>query len=145
MHERKRKEASHEANHIVKQRSLHLDLWNERAGRGGNQHTGWRNAQIFVSSLRYLCCSRPPSDKANRSSISSFRGPGMQAGLRQLEELRQQLQVPVITDIHEPWQAEPVAQVVDVLQIPCIFCADKQTCFKPPPTLDDHCTSRRCK
>ena len=61
-------------------------------------------------------------DKANRSSISSYRGPGLQAGLRQLEELRRQLQVPVITDIHEPWQAEPVAQVVDVLQIPAFLC-----------------------
>ena len=61
-------------------------------------------------------------DKANRSSISSYRGPGLEAGLRQLEELRRQLQVPVITDIHEPWQAEPVAQVVDVLQIPAFLC-----------------------
>jgi 2-dehydro-3-deoxyphosphooctonate aldolase (KDO 8-P synthase) len=61
-------------------------------------------------------------DKANRTSIRSFRGPGLEAGLRVLADVRSRLGVPVLTDIHEAWQAEPVAQVVDVLQIPAFLC-----------------------
>jgi 2-dehydro-3-deoxyphosphooctonate aldolase (KDO 8-P synthase) len=61
-------------------------------------------------------------DKANRTSIASFRGPGLDEGLRVLEEVRARAGVPVLTDIHEPWQAEPVAAVVDVLQIPAFLC-----------------------
>ena len=61
-------------------------------------------------------------DKANRTSIRSFRGPGLEAGLRVLDDVRRQVGVPVLTDIHEPWQAEPVAAVVDVLQIPAFLC-----------------------
>jgi len=60
-------------------------------------------------------------DKANRSSVNSFRGPGLQAGLKVLEEIHQQFGVPVITDIHLPEQAEPAAQVCDVLQIPAFL------------------------
>jgi 2-dehydro-3-deoxyphosphooctonate aldolase (KDO 8-P synthase) len=61
-------------------------------------------------------------DKANRSSVSSYRGMGFSEGLRVLREVKEQLQVPVVTDIHESWQAEPVAQVADVLQIPAFLC-----------------------
>jgi 2-dehydro-3-deoxyphosphooctonate aldolase (KDO 8-P synthase) len=61
-------------------------------------------------------------DKANRSSGSSFRGPGIAAGLAVLAEVKQQLGVPVLTDIHESQQAAPVAEVVDVLQIPAFLC-----------------------
>jgi 2-dehydro-3-deoxyphosphooctonate aldolase (KDO 8-P synthase) len=60
-------------------------------------------------------------DKANRTSITSFRGPGLEAGLRTLARVKQELGVPVLTDIHESWQAEPVAAVVDVLQIPAFL------------------------
>jgi 2-dehydro-3-deoxyphosphooctonate aldolase (KDO 8-P synthase) len=60
-------------------------------------------------------------DKANRTSISSFRGPGLDAGLRTLARVKQELGVPVLTDIHETWQAEPAAAVVDVLQIPAFL------------------------
>lgn len=60
-------------------------------------------------------------DKANRSSIHSYRGPGMEAGLRILESVKQEFDVPVITDVHEPWQVEPVAQVVDILQLPAFL------------------------
>lgn len=60
-------------------------------------------------------------DKANRSSIHSYRGPGMEEGLRILEEVKTTFQVPVITDVHEPWQANPVAEVVDVLQLPAFL------------------------
>ena len=60
-------------------------------------------------------------DKANRSSIHSYRGPGLDDGLKLLQEVRQTYNVPVLTDIHEPWQAEPVAQVADVLQLPAFL------------------------
>ena len=60
-------------------------------------------------------------DKANRSSIHSFRGPGMEAGLRIFEEVKQQFAVPVITDVHEPYQAAPVAEVCDVIQLPAFL------------------------
>lgn len=61
-------------------------------------------------------------DKANRSSIHSARGPGLEQGVRWLSEIGQALGVPVTTDIHEPAQAEPVARHVDLLQIPAFLC-----------------------
>lgn len=60
-------------------------------------------------------------DKANRSSIHSFRGPGLEEGLRMFEAVKAEFGVPVITDVHEPWQANPVAEVVDVLQLPAFL------------------------
>ncbi|MCK7458263.1 3-deoxy-8-phosphooctulonate synthase [Idiomarina aminovorans] len=60
-------------------------------------------------------------DKANRSSIHSFRGPGLEQGLRIFEEVKQQFNLPLITDVHEPHQAAPVAEVVDVLQLPAFL------------------------
>lgn len=60
-------------------------------------------------------------DKANRSSITSFRGVGLEEGLRIFEQVKQQFGVPVITDVHEVHQAAPVAEVVDVLQIPAFL------------------------
>ncbi len=66
-------------------------------------------------------------DKANRSSGSSFRGPGMDEGLRILADVRDQLGVPVLTDVHDTPQVEPVAAVVDVLQTPAFLC--RQTDF----------------
>lgn len=60
-------------------------------------------------------------DKANRSSIHSYRGPGLEEGLRILEAVKAEFGVPVITDVHEPWQAQPVAEVVDVLQLPAFL------------------------
>jgi 2-dehydro-3-deoxyphosphooctonate aldolase (KDO 8-P synthase) len=60
-------------------------------------------------------------DKANRSSIHSYRGPGLEEGLKIFEAVKAQFGVPVITDVHEPWQAQPVAEVVDVLQLPAFL------------------------
>jgi 2-dehydro-3-deoxyphosphooctonate aldolase (KDO 8-P synthase) len=60
-------------------------------------------------------------DKANRTSSRSFRGPGLEEGLRILAAIKQRFGVPVLTDIHEPWQAAPAADVVDVLQIPAFL------------------------
>jgi 2-dehydro-3-deoxyphosphooctonate aldolase (KDO 8-P synthase) len=61
-------------------------------------------------------------DKANRTSLGSPRGPGLEAGLRTLEAVKTHVGVPIITDIHEPGQAAPVAEVADVLQIPAFLC-----------------------
>lgn len=60
-------------------------------------------------------------DKANRSSINSFRGPGMEEGLKIFEEIKSTFKVPVITDVHEPYQAAPVAEVCDVIQLPAFL------------------------
>lgn len=60
-------------------------------------------------------------DKANRSSIKSYRGPGLEAGLRILASVKAKLGVPVVTDLHEPFQAEPVAEVADIIQLPAFL------------------------
>ena len=61
-------------------------------------------------------------DKANRTSIDSFRGPGLEEGLRILARVRDEVGVPILTDVHETAQVAAVAQVVDVLQIPAFLC-----------------------
>ncbi len=61
-------------------------------------------------------------DKANRSSIQSYRGPGLRKGLSVLEEVRERFGCPIVTDIHEPHQAEAVAKVADIVQIPAFLC-----------------------
>ena len=61
-------------------------------------------------------------DKANRSSISSFRGPGLDKGLEILSEIKETHGVPVISDVHDPHQAKPAAEVIDVLQLPAFLC-----------------------
>ncbi|MCB1650403.1 MAG: 3-deoxy-8-phosphooctulonate synthase, partial [Pseudomonadales bacterium] len=66
-------------------------------------------------------------DKANRSSSKSYRGPGMDAGLAALERVRQELGLPVLTDVHEDTPLHEVAKVVDVLQTPAFLC--RQTNF----------------
>ncbi|MGL4307634.1 3-deoxy-8-phosphooctulonate synthase [Cetobacterium sp. SF1] len=61
-------------------------------------------------------------DKANRSSIHSYRGPGLEEGLKILKKVKEKYNVPIITDVHETWQCEKVAEVVDILQIPAFLC-----------------------
>ncbi|MBQ8463238.1 MAG: 3-deoxy-8-phosphooctulonate synthase [Prevotella sp.] len=61
-------------------------------------------------------------DKANRTSIHSFRGPGLEQGLQMLADVKSKYGLRLLTDIHEAWQAEPVGQVVDVIQIPAFLC-----------------------
>ena len=60
-------------------------------------------------------------DKANRSSVNSYRGPGLDEGLKIFEEIKATFNVPIITDVHEPYQAQPVAEVVDVIQLPAFL------------------------
>lgn len=61
-------------------------------------------------------------DKANRTSISSFRGPGLEKGLQMLADVRAKWELRLLTDIHEAWQAAPAGEVVDVIQIPAFLC-----------------------
>ncbi len=61
-------------------------------------------------------------DKANRTSVNSYRGPGLQEGLRVLQKVKEQIGVPVLTDVHEVPQVQPASDVVDVLQIPAFLC-----------------------
>ena len=61
-------------------------------------------------------------DKANRTSIRSFRGPGLEKGLTMLNDIKTKYGLRILTDIHESWQAQPVGEVVDVIQIPAFLC-----------------------
>lgn len=83
-----------------------------------------RSAEAYVQITQELGIPyvfKASFDKANRSSIHSYRGPGLEEGLRLLEEVKATFNVPIITDIHEPWQAKPVAEVADVLQLPAFL------------------------
>jgi len=61
-------------------------------------------------------------DKANRTSLNSFRGPGLDKGLKIFEEIKKEFGYKIVTDIHETYQAKPVGEVVDILQIPAFLC-----------------------
>ena len=61
-------------------------------------------------------------DKANRSSIKSFRGPGIEKGLKILKRIKEKFNIPILSDIHESWQAEPVSEVLSAIQIPAFLC-----------------------
>lgn len=61
-------------------------------------------------------------DKANRSSLTSYRGPGMEKGLKMLQEVKEKYDLPIVTDIHEPTQAKVVSAVADIIQIPAFLC-----------------------
>ncbi len=78
--------------------------------------------KTICSRLGIPYCFKASFDKANRTSLDSFRGPGLEAGLGILKMIRRDLNVPVLTDIHSVEQAVPAAEVVDVLQIPAFLC-----------------------
>lgn len=61
-------------------------------------------------------------DKANRTSITGYRGPGIEEGMKILEKVHSELELPICTDIHEPWQAKVAAEVCDIIQIPAFLC-----------------------
>jgi 2-dehydro-3-deoxyphosphooctonate aldolase (KDO 8-P synthase) len=86
-------------------------------------------ARRIAGTMQEICARRGLSyvfkasfDKANRTSINSFRGPGLEQGLEILGRLREEMGVPVVSDIHEPAQAEPAAEVLDIIQIPAFLC-----------------------
>ncbi|MBS3802927.1 MAG: 3-deoxy-8-phosphooctulonate synthase [Oleiphilaceae bacterium] len=60
-------------------------------------------------------------DKANRSSVTAFRGPGLEKGLKLLQDIKNHFDVPIISDVHEPWQAGPAAEVCDIIQLPAFL------------------------
>lgn len=87
------------------------------------------HALFMAASIKEICdrvgvgfVYKSSFDKANRSSIESFRGEGMELGLEVLARVKAEVGVPVITDIHEPWQVEKTAEVADILQIPAFLC-----------------------
>ena len=87
------------------------------------------HARKMASSIKEVCGEvgvpfvyKSSFDKANRSSADSFRGDGMEFGLGVLRQVKEEFEVPIVTDIHEPWQAEKAAEVADILQIPAFLC-----------------------
>ena len=87
------------------------------------------HAHFTAASIKEICKEldikliyKSSYDKANRSSINGKRGIGIEEGLRILSEIKQDYQVPVITDVHEAWQIDYVKEVVDVIQIPAFLC-----------------------
>jgi len=85
-------------------------------------HQIGRDIKAICGELKIPYIFKASFDKANRLSVSSPRGPGLDKGLEILAEIRSNLDVPVLTDIHEVWQAAKVAEVVDILQIPAFLC-----------------------
>jgi len=83
---------------------------------------GERLADISQKFSQLRVIFKSSFDKANRSSINSFRGHGLEFGLRALGRVKEEFGLEVTTDIHESWQAEPVAEVVDLIQIPAFLC-----------------------
>jgi 2-dehydro-3-deoxyphosphooctonate aldolase (KDO 8-P synthase) len=88
-----------------------------------------QHALLMAQEIKDICANvgvdvvyKSSFDKANRSSIESFRGQGMEFGLDVLAQVKREIGVPVITDIHEPWQVERTAEVADILQIPAFLC-----------------------
>lgn len=117
--------------------SLHLDNWNISIGDGhklvvmagmnvledaGMAMDVARHLKTVCAKLEIPFVFKASFDKANRSSIHSYRGPGMEKGLRILADVKQAVGVPVVTDIHAEKQAAPVAAVADVVQIPAFLC-----------------------
>ncbi|WP_051305389.1 3-deoxy-8-phosphooctulonate synthase [Desulfogranum mediterraneum] len=81
-----------------------------------------REMKAITSRLGLPYVFKASYDKANRTSLDSFRGPGLTQGLRQLGKIREEVGVPVVSDIHEPAQAELAADTLDILQIPAFLC-----------------------
>ena len=93
---------------VLESESIAMTVAEQFARAASDFHVNW----IFKGSF----------DKANRSSISSYRGPGIDEGLKILEKIKNTFNVPVITDIHESGQANQVAEICDIIQIPAFLC-----------------------
>ncbi|MDB9947935.1 3-deoxy-8-phosphooctulonate synthase [Gammaproteobacteria bacterium] len=93
---------------VLESESIAMTVADQFARAASDFHVNW----IFKGSF----------DKANRSSISSYRGPGIDEGLKILEKIKNTFDVPVITDIHESSQANQVAEICDIIQIPAFLC-----------------------
>lgn len=84
--------------------------------------------------LKFTYVFKSSFDKANRTSISSFRGPGLEEGLKILEKVKKEFDLPIVTDIHESHQAKVVAEVADILQIPAFLCRQTDLLVKAAKT-----------
>jgi len=93
---------------VIEDEKITLEIGHELAKLSSNLNIGL----IFKASF----------DKANRTSVESFRGPGLEAGLLILKKIKEETGLPVVTDIHLPHQAEKAAEVADILQIPAFLC-----------------------
>lgn len=80
-----------------------------------------REIKIICAKLRIPFVFKASYDKANRSSIQSYRGPGLEEGLEVLKHIKEELLIPVLSDVHETWQIEKAAMVLDVIQIPALL------------------------
>ena len=117
------------AQKIIQVRDVKLSNENSFALVGGlnvleSESVTLKVAETFRSitdKLRIPYIFKASFDKANRSSIDSFRGPGLDEGLQILEKIKSEFDVPILTDIHEPYQAAPAADVADVLQLPAFL------------------------
>ena len=117
------------AQKIIQIRDVKLSNENSFALVGGlnvleSESVALQVAETFRSitdKLRIPYIFKASFDKANRSSIDSFRGPGLDEGLQILEKIKSEFDVPILTDIHEPYQAKPAADVADVLQLPAFL------------------------
>ena len=117
------------AQKIIQIRDVKLSNENSFALVGGlnvleSESVALQVAETFRSitdKLRIPYIFKASFDKANRSSIDSFRGPGLDEGLQILEKIKSEFDVPILTDIHEPYQAAPAADVADVLQLPAFL------------------------
>jgi len=76
----------------------------------------------LTEKLQFPYIFKASFDKANRTSLSSYRGPGLEEGMRILERVKKEFGLPITTDIHEPHQATAIAEVVDIIQIPAFLC-----------------------
>ncbi|PMP66792.1 MAG: 3-deoxy-8-phosphooctulonate synthase [Thermodesulfobacterium geofontis] len=76
----------------------------------------------LISKYEFDYVFKASFDKANRTSLFSYRGPGLEKGLSWLEEIKKNLDIKVTTDVHETWQVKPVSEVVDIIQIPAFLC-----------------------
>ena len=81
-----------------------------------------REIKKITDRLNINYCFKTSWDKANRTSVENYRGLGLEEGLRILKRVKTEVGVKVATDIHEPWQAERIAEVADVIQIPAFLC-----------------------
>ena len=93
-----------------------------------------QRAKAIANKLGMPYVFKASFDKANRSSYNSFRGPGLKEGLAILSQIKKDLGVPIVTDIHEPAQAEPVAEVADILQIPAFLCRQTDLVYQAAKT-----------
>lgn len=81
-----------------------------------------KKLQKILAPTKHPFILKASFDKANRTSVSAYRGPGLAEGLRILQKAKELTGLPVVVDVHEPWQAEEAAQVADILQIPAFLC-----------------------